>query len=172
MIFSRQTVKVSGIALQDSEMFSHVALSRCGENRNITILCDKTRKTKKHCVPTGLDKNWHGLIVKKNFFVVVNTTVISNIMYRDNPLAFWSETIGNSLNRHSYPWKLQTAKLNYNLLKFRSKTAGNSLYYINSSLQKQQRNPKNDNFGPHRFYCTSCTFTLQYLKIEKEVPQH
>ena len=48
--FPGQTVKVSGIALQDSEMFSHgqlyVALSRCGENKNITILCDKTRKTK------------------------------------------------------------------------------------------------------------------------------
>ena len=48
MIFSGQTVKVSGIALQDSEMFSHgqlyVALSRCGENKNITILCDPTKK--------------------------------------------------------------------------------------------------------------------------------
>ena len=49
-IFSCQTVKVSGIALQDTEMFSHgqlyVALSRCGENKNITILCDRTKKTK------------------------------------------------------------------------------------------------------------------------------
>ena len=48
--FSGQTVKVSGIALQDTEMFSHgqlyVALSRCGENKNITILCDRTKKTK------------------------------------------------------------------------------------------------------------------------------
>ena len=51
MIFSGQAVKVSGRgSLQDSEMFSrgqlYVALSRCGENKNITILCDKTRKTK------------------------------------------------------------------------------------------------------------------------------
>ena len=50
IFFPGQTVKVSGIALQDSEMFSHgqlyVALSRCGENKNITILCDTTRKTK------------------------------------------------------------------------------------------------------------------------------
>ena len=48
--FPGQTVKVSGIALQDTEMFSHgqlyVALSRCGENKNITILCDRTKKTK------------------------------------------------------------------------------------------------------------------------------
>ena len=32
------------------------------------------------------------------FCFVVNTTV----MYRDNPLAFWSETVDNSLNRYSY----------------------------------------------------------------------
>ena len=35
---------------------------------------------------------------QKDFFVV-NITV----MYRDNPLAFWSETVDNSLNRYSYP---------------------------------------------------------------------
>ena len=86
------------------------------------------KEDQKHCVSTGFDKKWHGLIVKKIFFVVT-TTVLSNKMYCDNPLAFWSETIGNSLNRHSYPWKLQTAKLNYNLLEFRSKTAGNSLLH-------------------------------------------
>ena len=91
------------------------------------------KEDQKHCVPTGLDKNWHGLIV--NFFVV-NTTVLSNKMYRDNPLAFWSETADNSLNWKlqpelnypELPWKLQTTKLNYNYLEYRSKTAGNSLY--------------------------------------------
>ena len=59
--FPGQTVKVSGIALQDSEMFSHgqlyVALSRCGENKNITILCDKTRKTKNIVYQQALTRN-------------------------------------------------------------------------------------------------------------------
>ena len=71
---------------------------------------------------------------QKEFFVV-NTTVLSNKMYRDNPLAFWSETADNSLNWKlqpelnypELPWKLQTTKLNYNYLEYRSKTAGNSL---------------------------------------------
>ena len=72
---------------------------------------------------------------QKEFFVV-NTTVLSNKMYRDNPLAFWSETADNSLNWKlqpelnypELPWKLQTTKLNYNYLEYRSKTAGNSLF--------------------------------------------
>ena len=59
-------------------------------------------------------------------------------MYRDNPLAFWSETADNSLNWKlqpelnypELPWKLQTTKLNYNYLEYRSKTAGNSLLLI------------------------------------------
>ena len=74
---------------------------------------------------------------QKEFFVV-NTTVLSNKMYRDNPLAFWSETADNSLNWKlqpelnypELPWKLQTTKLNYNYLEYRSKTAGNSLFYF------------------------------------------
>ena len=74
---------------------------------------------------------------QKEFFVV-NTTVLSNKMYRDNPLAFWSETADNSLNWKlqpelnypELPWKLQTTKLNYNYLEYRSKTAGNSLFVI------------------------------------------
>ena len=73
---------------------------------------------------------------QKEFFVV-NTTVLSNKMYRDNPLAFWSETADNSLNWKlqpelnypELPWKLQTTKLNYNYLEYRSKTAGNSLFF-------------------------------------------
>ena len=44
---------------------------------------------------------------QKDFFVL-NTTVISNIMYRDNPLAFWSETIDNSLNRYRTDIPLKT----------------------------------------------------------------
>ena len=62
-------------------------------------------------------------------------------MYRDNPLAFWSETADNSLNWKlqpelnypELPWKLQTTKLNYNYLEYRSKTAGNSLCFYKSS---------------------------------------
>ena len=64
------------------------------------------------------------------FCFVGNTTV----MYRDNPLAFWSETANNSLNRYRYP--SQTAKLNYKLLEFRSKTAGNCLFLITQEIFK------------------------------------
>ena len=88
MIFSGQTVKVSGIALQDSEMFSHgelyVALSRCGENKNITILCDPTKKTKNIVYQqalTRIDTNW---LWKENHIYLLendaNTNVLSNIM--------------------------------------------------------------------------------------------